>query len=220
MLRYWLAELMMAPVVWTFVRYPAAMEGNWLRNVMHWAFDLVAPNYEELVDTESEFYSGPLREGLSSLKERGVELDRVADLATGTGYAAFRVASRFPGSTVEGWDISEAMVEEARKNAQRRGVSRRVKFRVGDAADLPHAAETFNLVVCQNAPVYLREAGRVLKQGGHLLISFALAGLVFDKSRAVLRRRLEEAGLQLLQVVRVGRGAFILAQKTRRKTFT
>ena len=97
----------------------------------------------------------------------------VLEVAPGPGYLAVELARR--GCQVTGLDISRSFVEIARQHARQAGV--RVDFRRGDAASLPFAAESFDLVVCQAAfknftrPLSaLDEMHRVLRPGGTAVI--------------------------------------------------
>jgi ubiquinone/menaquinone biosynthesis C-methylase UbiE len=76
---------------------------------------------------------------------------------------------------VTGLDISRTFVEIATENARRADVD--VDFRQGDAASMPFATGTFDLIVCQAAfknfvhPITaLDEMHRVLRDGGTVVI--------------------------------------------------
>ncbi len=69
---------------------------------------------------------------------------RVADVGTGEGRGAIRLAQAFPACTVVGYDLHAPNVERARRNASAAGVADRVRFETRDAADgLP---ERFDLI--------------------------------------------------------------------------
>lgn len=92
------------------------------------------------------------------------------EVAPGPGYHTIELAGRCECQAF-GLDISETFVHIATANARSAGVA--VDFRLGDAAQLPFANESFDLVVCQAAlknftqPVEaLAEMRRVLKPGG------------------------------------------------------
>jgi ubiquinone/menaquinone biosynthesis C-methylase UbiE len=71
---------------------------------------------------------------------------RVLDVGCGTGVLALRMAEL--GHTVTGIDLSPEMIDRARRNAEEEGL--RVDFRVGDAAALDWADETYDLVVARH----------------------------------------------------------------------
>jgi ubiquinone/menaquinone biosynthesis C-methylase UbiE len=90
---------------------------------------------------------------------------RLLDVCTGTGYLAAAAAKR--GALAEGLDFSREMVERARANHPT------VRFREGDAEQLPYDDRSFDHVLCAfghlhlpNADQAIAEALRVLKPGG------------------------------------------------------
>ena len=98
----------------------------------------------------------------------------ILELAPGPGYHAIELA-RSGRFHVTGVDVSRTMVEIAKENAELAGVQ--VRFRLGDAADLPVDANSFDLIVCQAAfknflhPVEaITEMHRVLRDGGVAVI--------------------------------------------------
>lgn len=97
---------------------------------------------------------------------------RVLDIACGKGTSAVFLARKY-GCRVEGLDISENLIEQARELAIRKGVSDIVNFRVGDAMALPYSENEFDVVVSQAVLILIddknkavQEAKRVLKPGG------------------------------------------------------
>ncbi len=98
---------------------------------------------------------------------------RVLDIACGKGSSAIFLAQKY-GCCVEGLDISEDLIKEARDFARRKGVSDTVNFRVGDALDLPYSENEFDVAVSQAMLILVsdkrkavQEAKRVLKPGGN-----------------------------------------------------
>ncbi len=99
---------------------------------------------------------------------------RVLEVAPGPGYLAIEIV-KLTGCRLVGLDLSRTFVRMAGKNARRAGV--RIDFELGDAADLPFPAESFDFIVCRAAfknfarPLKaLDEMHRVLKAGGMALI--------------------------------------------------
>lgn len=98
---------------------------------------------------------------------------RVLDLATGPGVPALVITERVgPEGEVVGVDLSDAMIEEARRRADRTP-AQNVRFEVGDAEDLAFEDGSFDRVVSRfglqifTAPrKVLEEAFRVLEPGG------------------------------------------------------
>jgi ubiquinone/menaquinone biosynthesis C-methylase UbiE len=109
------------------------------------------------------------RFALSLLEEAVAPGSRVLDAGCGAGAFAKELARR--GYDVEGIDLSEAMVEAARKNVPS------VRFHVGSVERLPFSENTFDAVTCLGVLEYLdgdeaalREIRRVLKPGGHAIL--------------------------------------------------
>lgn len=111
---------------------------------------------------------------LAELKEGEI----VLDLGSGGGLDAFIAAQRVGGSGhVIGVDMTEEMVERARRNASRYGY-RNVEFRVGEIENLPLDDDSVDVII-SNCVINLspdklatfKEAFRVLKAGGRILIS-------------------------------------------------
>ena len=98
---------------------------------------------------------------------------RVLDVGCGTGFLALRFAEL--GHTATGIDLSPQMIDQARRNAER--AAQQIDFRVGDAAALDFADETYDLVVARhviwNLPDPERGVSewlRVLRPGGRLAL--------------------------------------------------
>jgi arsenite methyltransferase len=104
--------------------------------------------------------------------------DVVIDLGSGAGNDAF-VARHETGETgkVIGIDFTDAMVEKARKNAEKLGFHN-VEFRQGDIEKMPVTSDGADVIVSNcvlnlvpNKEEVFKEIFRVLKSGGHFSIS-------------------------------------------------
>lgn len=77
----------------------------------------------------------------------------VLDIGTGTGFVAL-IASRL-GHRVIGLDLSSGMLDEARKEADRRSL--KVSFQMGDAVAPPFAEASQDVIVCRHLLWTLRQ---------------------------------------------------------------
>jgi ubiquinone/menaquinone biosynthesis C-methylase UbiE len=101
---------------------------------------------------------------------------RALDVATGGGHTALALARA--GAEVVATDLTPAMLEQASALIARElGVAERVSFVEAAAEALPFEDEAFDLVTCRIAAHhfaapqrFVREAARVLKPGGKLLL--------------------------------------------------
>lgn len=89
--------------------------------------------------TRPVFVNNLLQDWLPALPEvhsrlAGGEAMRVAEIGCGEGIAAITIGRAFPNVIVHGYDLDEASVAAARKNAAEVGVGDRVRFEVSDAS--------------------------------------------------------------------------------------
>jgi D-alanine-D-alanine ligase len=107
--------------------------------------------------------------------------DRIFDLCCGQGRHSLELA-RAGFKYVEGLDRSHYLIQKAKANAKKEGLS--IKFREGDARRLPHPPDTFDVVMLlgnsfgyfetvQDDLRVLKEIFRVLKPWGRFIIDVA-----------------------------------------------
>jgi ubiquinone/menaquinone biosynthesis C-methylase UbiE len=129
-------------------------------------FDRLAPNWDSLRRPEAFAAHEQALAALSAAP------NRVLDLGTGTGLAAFVAARRFPEAEVVGVDLSPGMVERARRNTPTE-LAERVRFEQADAVQLPFEDGSFDLVQLANMIPFFDELARVTAPCGHLVLSFS-----------------------------------------------
>ncbi len=100
--------------------------------------------------------------------------ERVLDLGTGTAHTALAFAPLV--AEVVGLDLTEAMLQAGARLARERGIDN-LDLRQGNAESIPFDDASFDLVVARQCPHHfadvaraVREAARVLRPGGELLI--------------------------------------------------
>ena len=147
------------------------MEAKLQRRIQRYGWDRAVGDYEQ---GWQEPLAPAHRLMLDMLAARPGE--RVLDIACGTGLISLRLATAVIGAkgTVVGTDISQRMVEAARRNAFAQGM-RRVRFERGDAEAQPFPDASFDAAVCALGLMYvpdparaLSEMRRVLRPGGRI----------------------------------------------------
>lgn len=132
-----------------------------------------ANNYSNIVKEE---LSGPLRKAWTDIilenapKKTGMD---ILDIGTGPGF--FAIIMEQAGNNVTAVDCTEAMIEQARKNASDEGVS--PMFMVSDGQKLNFSDESFDMIISRNVAWTLIDAEsaymewrRLLKPNGRVII--------------------------------------------------
>jgi arsenite methyltransferase len=161
--------------------------------------------------------------------------ETVLDLGSGAGFDAFLAAAAVgPDGRVIGIDMTPEMIAKAVDNARRAGVTN-VEFRQGLIEELPVENATVDVVISNcvinlspEKPRVFREAFRVLRPGGRLLVSDivleaplpeavqasieAYVGCVAGAAlRADYLRMISEAGFDEVTIVRATEATALLA---------
>lgn len=115
--------------------------------------------------------------------------DRVLDVGCGTGNVAITAARR--DADVTGLDLEPSMLERARENAAVAGVD--VRWREGDAADLPFEDDAFDVtlsalghMLAEPQSAAGRELRRVTRPGGRVAFAAWTPGSLYPELGAVL----------------------------------
>lgn len=107
-----------------------------------------------------------------------VQKGKLLEIGPGPGYVSIEIAKLLPEMEIIGLDISDTMIEIAKKNANEHGLSERIQFRKGDASKIPFEDRSFDFVVSSGSlhhwkkPVQVfNEVYRVLKSNCRAMIS-------------------------------------------------
>ena len=189
-----------APWLWRLLRGPLARR-----------FDELAPRWDVIAGTADHL--APLDAALEALPQPP---QRVLDLGTGTGAAAFDLARRFPSAEITGVDLAPRMVQEARRKLPRE-LDGRIVFEAGDAASLRFQDGAFDLVTLVNMIPFFDELTRVLAPDGNVIFSFSAGPETpIYVSQELLERELRRRGFMQFARFSGGRGTSLLARKGRR----
>jgi SAM-dependent methyltransferase len=185
------------------VRWPATW--RLFRGVMRVQFDKLAPVWD--CGRDPSAFAG-LEQALASIDG---QIESALDVGTGTGEAALAVLRRWPNARVLGVDLSEPMIEEARRKAP---ADASVEFRVGDAAKVDMPDATFDLVTAANMIPFFDELARVIAPRGYLVVSFSIGAEtpIYVPSQR-LRAELERRGFADFAEFSSGRSTAFLARK-------
>lgn len=101
----------------------------------------------------------------------------VLDIATGTGDLAIKFAEKLTNSTITGLDLSEGMLQVARKKIIGTALEKNLNFVKGDSEELPFEENSFDAITVsfgirnfENLEKGLSEIYRVLRSGGIFVI--------------------------------------------------
>ena len=155
-------------------------------------FDNIAPAYDRLNHTLSLSVDRIWRRRVVRIVGR-LHPRRVLDMATGTGDLAVMMARSIPEAHIKGVDLSEGMLDVARRKVAARGLEERVTLEAGDAETAVAAAGSVDVVTVAfgvrnfgDLDAGLREMARTIKPGGKVVV------LEFSRPRNRVYRALYE----------------------------
>lgn len=139
-------------------------------------FDNIAPKYDLLNHTLSMSIDRIWRRRVVRIVRR-CRPHRILDVATGTGDLAIEMARRIRGVQVLGVDLSEGMLDVARRKVAAWGLEERVTLEAGDAETAVAAAGSVDVVTVAfgvrnfgDLGRGLAELSRALRPGGRIVI--------------------------------------------------
>ena len=133
-------------------------------------WDIVAPVYDLLESANGRVYKKMLGYSASLVNEG----DRVLECAAGTAEISIAVSEK--ASHILCTDMSEVMLERAKKKCLKKGISN-IDFAERNIFELPEEDESYDVVIAanvlhlvENPENAVKELMRVLKKGGRLLV--------------------------------------------------
>ena len=174
------------------------------RRLMRNQFDRIAPEWEGIRRPDT------LAPAEAALDRLPAAPRRVLDVGTGTGAVARLLAKRYPEADIRGADLSERMIDEARRLTD----LPRVTYVVADATRLPFADGSFDLVTLNNMIPFFDEIARLVAPDGHVIFAYSAGAetpIYVPNER--LRAQLEHRGFSEFAEVLAGRGTALLATK-------
>ncbi len=202
-------ECLFTPLIRWIIDKPGVMGSKPFLKAMLIFPKIISKSYNKKIEKSGSDYYVPLKAGLMRIPYKP---QKILDLCTGTGFSAFKLAAAFPSSSIVAVDQITEMLDIARENAHENDINN-ILFEAGNAARLNYKNEEFDLAVVSNAPIYLSEASRVLKNNGLLLIVYSFSGNAFMQAKANIAEYLGSAGISLLEMRSEGPGVYILGQK-------
>ena len=173
-------------------------------------FDESARGWDERTGSGSADHLAALAAAVGRVKQRP---ESVLDVGCGTGSGTLFLAREFPTARIRGVDLSEAMINEANRKI---GLDpeARVAFRVGDASKLPWPDRHFDPVAQANLPDFFTEGDRVLRPGGHVVITSSLGmDTPFSTPHDLLEKRFAKLGIDMVDTGDTGPGTWFMARK-------
>ena len=170
-------------------------------------FDALAPVWDSM---RMEDTFAPYDAALAGIERPPA---RILDVGTGTGAGALRLAQRFPDADIVGVDLSDAMLEHARRNTPAE-LRDRVSWQLADGSALPFGDGSFELVAHANMIPFFDEVARVVAPGGLAVFAFssgAQTPIYVPAQR--LRKELARRGFTEFAEFNAGRGNALLARK-------
>jgi len=139
-------------------------------------YDIFSHVYDRFIQLHARRDEGSTRNFLVDMADlQGISNPYILDICCGTGAVIEACALRYPEGLSLGYDFSHGMLSRVRERTDAQGVV----LVEGDAATLPFADESFDLVTCSHAlyelkgqarHAALQEMKRVIRLAGSVLI--------------------------------------------------
>ena len=139
---------------------------------------VLASAYEKATRLVIDSYYCPVADEIVGYLAAGA----ILDIGTGPGYLPIEIAGRSPDLHITGIDLSRKLIEMARSNSVKAGLSDRLTFQFGNAANLAFDDSSFDMVISTGMLHSLRDPVKVLQEVYRVLRAGGEAW-VFDPAR-------------------------------------
>ena len=136
-----LKMFLLTPLIKWIVINPGVMKSKLFLKAMRIFPSMVSKKYDKKIAGSGHDYHEALEQGLTRIFNKP---QKILDLCTGTGFAAFKVAAAFPVSSIEAIDQITEMLDIAQKKAKERDINN-IDFKTGNAASLDYEDNKFDL---------------------------------------------------------------------------
>lgn len=120
-----------------------------------------------------------------------IKKGRLLEIGPGPGHISIEIAKLLPEMEIIGLDISDTMIEIARKNANEHGLSERIEFRNGDASKIPFEDSSFNFVVSSGSLHHWKKPVQVFNEIYRVLKSNCRA-MIYDLRKDAPQQKIRE----------------------------
>ena len=121
---------------------------------------VLASSYEKATRMVIGSYYSQVAEEITAHLSGGT----ILDIGTGPGYLPIEIAQRSSTVRIIGVDLSRKLIEMARSNAVKAGLSDRLKFKLGNAGRLEFDDSAFDMVISTGMLHSLKEPVKVLQE--------------------------------------------------------
>jgi ubiquinone/menaquinone biosynthesis C-methylase UbiE len=150
------------------------------RDTLVEAFSEMAPDYEQKVNTELNFFWGWSYQGFLNELIRKTPIqtdDLILDVATGTGVISHHLAQNcLCKNKIHALDITFPMLKQTRKRFNKSNIEDKSALVCASAMEMPYHNESFTLVICglathhMDVEKFILECNRILSSNGRLSI--------------------------------------------------
>src|SRR6478672_11439566 len=117
-----------------------------IREQQRASWNKFSPGWKKWDEKTMDFLRMPGEEIIRRLAPSGNDL--VLDIASGTGEPGLSIATMLKGGKVILTDLAENMLEIAKENAEKKGISN-IEIKACDVSELPFGESTFDKISCR-----------------------------------------------------------------------